>query len=95
MHLRQAEVLQPVLQVQDVHPDPNGIPGSVDEAQASVLKGQLIKRRDVGLLGKSLCVVGDGSRDRVTHHNNQLGLMGHAGDASGCLSGDKVAGCLL
>lgn len=32
VHLRQAEVLQPVLQVQNVHPDPNGVPGSVDKA---------------------------------------------------------------
>lgn len=95
VHLRRAKVLQPVLQVQNIHPDPNGVPGGVDETQASVLKGQLFKCRDVGLLGKSLCVVGDCSCDWVTHHDNELGLMGHAGDASGCLSGDKVAGSLL
>lgn len=95
MHLRQAKVLQPVLQVQDVHPNPNGVPGRVDETLTFVLKGQLFKRRDVGLLGKSLCVVGDGSCDWVTHHNNQLCLVGHAADASRSLFGDKVAGCLL
>ena len=95
MHLRQTEVLQPVLQVQNIHPDPDGVPGGVDKTLTSVLKGQLFKRGDVGLLGKSLCVVGDRSCDRVTHHNNQLGLVGHAGDASGRLSGDKVAGSLL
>lgn len=95
VHLRQAEVLQPVLQVQNVHPDTNGVPGRVDEARAPVLKGQLFERGDVGLLRESLCVVGDCSCDWVTHHNNQLGLVGHAGDASGCLSGDKVAGSLL
>lgn len=95
VHLRQAKVLQPVLQVQNVHPDPDGVPGGVDEAEAFVLKGQIFKCGDVGLLGESLCVVGDCSRDRVAHHNNQLGLVGHAGDPSGCLSGDKVAGSLL
>lgn len=95
MYLRESEVLQPVLQVQNIHPDPNGIPGSVNKTQTFVLKGQLLKGRDVGLLGKSLRVVGDCSCDGVTHHNNQLGLMGHAGDASGRLSGDKVAGSLL
>lgn len=95
VHLRQAKVLQPVLQVQDIHPDPNGIPRGVNEAQTSVLKGQLLKRRDVWLLGESLCVVGDCSCDGVAHHDNQLGLTGHAGDASWRLLGDKVAGSLL
>lgn len=70
VHLREAKVLQPVLQVQDVHSDANGVPRSVDKTQASVLEGQLLKGRDVRLLGKSLGVVGDGSGDWVTHHND-------------------------
>jgi len=95
VHLRQPEVLQPVLQVQDVHPDADGVPGRVHGAQAAVLEGQLFEGRDVGLLGERLRVVGDGSRHRVTHHHDQLGHAGHAGDASGRLSGDEVARRLL
>lgn len=81
--------------MQDVHPDANGIPGGVDDTQTSVFKDQLFEGGDVGLLGKSLRVVRDGSRDGIAHHDDQLGLVGHAGDASGRLSGHEVAGSLL
>lgn len=57
MDLREAKVLQPVLQVNDVHPYANGVPGGVHDALASVLESKILERGDVGLLGQSLCVV--------------------------------------
>lgn len=93
--LLHGEVLQPVVQVLGVDADLDGAPRRVDEARSPVLEGEALEGRNVGLLGQSLRVVRDGPGDWVAHYHDQFGLMGHAGDAAGCLPCDKVAGGLL
>ena len=93
--LSQGEVAQPVLQVQSVQADPDGVPGGVHQAQALVPEGEFLEARKVRRFGQSLGVVGYRSGDGVTHHDDQLGVPGHGRDPVGRLPGNEVARRLL
>lgn len=77
MDLREAKVLQPVLQVKDVHPYADGVPGGVHDPLASVLESEILEGGDVGLLRQSLRVVRDGSGYGVAYHYDQLCFTRH------------------
>lgn len=53
----------------------DGAPGGINQARSPVFEGQALKGWDVWLLGKGLCVVRNGSSDRVSHHHNELGVL--------------------
>lgn len=45
VNLSQREVAEPVLEVQGVEADPNGVPGRVHDAQALIFEGQVLEAR--------------------------------------------------
>lgn len=93
--LLHGEVQEPALEVLGVHADLNGAPRGVDQTRRHVLKGQALEGRDVRLLGASLGVVGDGPRDGIPDHYDELCVFRHGVDSSRDLLGDVVAGGLL
>ena len=93
--LSQGKIAEPVLQVQDVQADTNGVPGRVHDAQALVSEGQLLEAGQVGGLGQSLGVVGYCTSDGVTHHHDELGVPRHGGDPVWRLFSHEVARRLL
>lgn len=95
VHLGEREVLHPALQVEGIYSYTQSAPRSIYEAQRPVLKSQHLKGLDLRLLGQSLCVVGDGSCDRITHHNDKLDVPGHGVYALWGMVSHKIAGRLL
>ena len=90
------KVLEPPVQVFGVHPDTDGCPGGVDDAQSLVKQRHVLKgfQASVSLSGR-LHVVGDGPGDGVPDHHQQLDVAGHGLHALGYLPGDEVAGSFL